>query len=233
MLSVATRRFLTERYLYTLILAHITMGPESDSWVLEDAELLLRGMESNSPQQPGLVFGCVHELFQFIPSISILVRKRQAEDHAGICSAEIAAGYTKLYAKVSLWSSKSTDPMYTLCGILYQYALSIYLATAFQDDTKTKDLLHNFITFLQSIPIDSPLSTMLCWPLAIIGSCATLSTHREIIRQRLKLLSLTYAAQSVRDTCRLLEHIWINNEGASPLDFKQIMEQENMTVLFL
>ena len=59
-LSRETRAFLIERYTYTMVLAHITMGPDSDQWVLDDTALLFPMMQNGLSGYPGTMSGCVH-----------------------------------------------------------------------------------------------------------------------------------------------------------------------------
>ncbi|VUC35487.1 unnamed protein product [Clonostachys rosea] len=226
-----TRAFLIERYMYTMTLAHITMGSESDEWVLNDSNVLYPMLQS-SP---------IHALFKLIPKVSVLSRQWAAESQMGSVSDSLLREKEELYTLVSSWEPDSREINYTLCGIVYQQALLVYLASIPEADQEAlprypdtvQELFDTFLPFLMSTPPESPISTMLCWPLAIFGSCAVEGEHRRVIHERLQLLSQIYSAQSVRDTMILLEKMWAENSGpSSPLSFERIMKKEGMTVLF-
>ncbi|CAH0057597.1 unnamed protein product [Clonostachys solani] len=223
-----TRAFLIERYMYTMTLAHITMGSESDEWVLNDGNILYPMLES-SP---------IHALFKLIPRVSVLSRHWAAETQAGSVSDSLFREKEELYTLISSWEPNSREINYTLCGIVYQQALLVYLASIPEGNREAlsgypdtvQELFDTFLPFLMSTPPESPISTMLCWPLAIFGSCAGDGEHRRVIHERLQLLSQIYSAQSVRDTMILLEKMWAENPGpSSPLSFERIMKREGMT----
>ncbi|KPM42695.1 hypothetical protein AK830_g3895 [Neonectria ditissima] len=231
-----TRAFLVERYAYTMTLAHITMGSESDEWVVDDSALLFPAIQT-SPSS-----GCVHELFQLIPRVSIISRRWAAERQAGLVADDAIIEHETLRFVVSSWHPGSDDEIHGLCGRLYQQALLVYLAASSTLGTETQDgysedvqdAFDNFIPLLQSISPDSSISTTLCWPLAIFGSCARTAQHREAISQRLDVLSSVYSAQSVRDTKKLLEKLWQEDDPrvANPSSLERMMKQERTTVLF-
>ena len=245
-LSRETRAFLIERYTYTMVLAHITMGPDSDQWVLDDTALLFPMMQNGLSGYPGTMSGCVHELFCLIPKVSILAREWRDGKLLGLDLEDVAAQYMSLHSIIASWEANSTDELHNLCGRLYQQALLVYLASSFEQEDElshqqqtyssaVQQAFDTFIPFLQSIPLESMISTTLCWPLAIFGSCARSREHRHAIALRLDSLSSTYAAQSVRDTKKLLELMWEedNPHAANPLGFEDMMKRAKMTVLFL
>ncbi|KAF7556932.1 hypothetical protein G7Z17_g1055 [Cylindrodendrum hubeiense] len=231
-----TRSFLLERYAYTMTLAHITMGSESDQWVIDDSALLFPAIQT-SPSS-----GCVHELFQLIPRVSIIARQWIAESRSGVVSDDTIIEHEMLQFTVASWLPESDDEIHCLCGRLYQQALLVYLASSSASymDTRpgytpqVQDAFDNFIPLIESIPPDSSISTTLCWPLAIFGSCARTIEHRGAISRRLGVLSSVYSAQSVRDTKTLLETLWKEDDPklANPLSLERMMKEEGTTVLF-
>lgn len=220
-----------------MTLAHITMGPESDEWVIDDSALLFPAI----PTSPSS--GCVHELFQLIPKVSIIARQWIIESQNGVVSDDTIIEHESLQFAVSSWLPGSDDEIHCLCGRLYQQALMVYLAASLTPEMETysgysgqvQDAFDNFIPLLESIPPDSSISTTLCWPLAIFGSCARTMEHRGAISERLDVLSSVYSAQSVRDTKTLLEKLWLENDPklANPLSLERMMKEEGTTVLFL
>ncbi|KAF5495274.1 hypothetical protein CGCS363_v009056 [Colletotrichum siamense] len=210
-----TRAFLRERYAYIMTLAHISMGQESDLWVQEDIAQLFP--TSKAEPESHFKSGCVHELFGLVPMVSVVARRTRDELRRGTGLVEATIECWRLRSIISSWQPRSDDEVYRLCGLLYQQTLLVYLESA-----------------LETVPVDSPISTSMCWPLAIFGSCARSVGHQNAISSRLEELSLTYATQSVRDTRRLLEMIWEskNPDMASPLCFADFMKKEGKTVLF-
>lgn len=239
-LNQSIRAFLVERYTYTMTLAHISMGPESDEWVLKDAAMLFPMMQNESPEVPGAdadsISGGVHELFQLIPMISVLARHWRAETHLGIRLGHTITELSELRSAVASWQPSRDEGVRSLCGRLYQNALLVYIAACFDDEADSvQKAFDAFTAFLASIPVDSPISTTMCWPLAVSGSCARTKAHRQVIAQKLDQLSTAYASQSVRDTKRLLERLWERGEVcmANPLGLEDMMKKERRTVLLL
>ena len=192
------------------------------------------------------MFGPVHELFRLIPRVSVLARQRRDEMRTGTTSWDTTDQYFELHALISLWQPNSNDETQNFCGTLLQQALLAYLAASFDDEAQDLNALNDYtlsiqsafdtiIPIMNSIPPDSPLSTTLCWPLAILGSCARTGEHRDFVKNRLGVLSEFYASQSVKDTRSLLEKMWEDGapRKANPLSFEDVMRREKMTVLFL
>lgn len=218
-----------------MVLAHITMGSESDDWVLHDAATLFPMMRALASS------GCVHELFQLIPRVSILARQLAMETQLGVVSDCVLSEYMALRAIVSSWQPDSDDEIHSLCGRLYQQALLVYLASSAQIQgeaapagysEEVQDAFETFIPFLESVPPEASISTTLCWPLAIFGSCAQTDEHRAAIAHRLDVLSDVYSAPSVRDTKSLLEKLWCGPHMANPSCLERVMKEEDMAVLF-
>ncbi|CAM1504158.1 Fc.00g017490.m01.CDS01 [Cosmosporella sp. VM-42] len=246
LLSRDTRAFLIERYTYTITLAHISMGSESDEWVLDDAETLFPMMQVEPPNVPGAISqGGVHELFQLIPKVAVLARQHRAEKERGIAPIETTFKYLSLQHTISSWrpTGKDENHDHDLCGILYQQALVVYMAASFGDQghessgycAPVQEAFDKFMPFLASIPLDAAIATTMCWPLAVFGTCARTLEHQQIIGDKLEALSIEYSSRSVRDTKLLLERIWDENNGweASPLSLEDIMKKEGTTVLLL
>lgn len=239
--------FLVERYTYTMILAHITMGSTSDEWVLDDTVLLFQLMRGALVESPGSLSGCVHELFEIIPRVSVFAKQCNASSSAPQVSAERHAEYAELTRAAASWRPRAGDDIEAVCGKIYQQALLVYLASTWATETlggrneagmlypaAVAEAFDQFIPLLESIPVRSSISTSLCWPLAIFGSCALTRYHQDIIRRRLDDLSQAYSAQNVKDTKTLLEKLWTSDGSLmrNPLSFEMLMREDKLTVLF-
>ena len=231
-----------------MILAHTTLGAEVDDWVTEDSDMLFPLMRNTSSS-----FVCIHELFHLIPRVSILARQLATEKRLGLPTWRTLNEHSNLREVISGWeATQNDDEIYQQCGKLYQQALLVYLASSLEDvsdsdgtgvsqqySSQVQDAFDSFLAIIDTIPLDSSISTSLCWPLAIFGSCARSDAHREIIRHRLDSLSDVYSARGVSDARKLLEALWEkagcgkSNFKHNPLSLERVMRGSNTTVLLL
>jgi hypothetical protein len=226
------------------------MGEESDPWILDNVGQLFSLMSSNATTSGSRTLGCVHELCQLIPQVSSLAKKRQMEEDLGIQSWQTISSYLSLYATIEEWKSEYNDEIYALCGKIYQHTLLVYLASSFEryeqrsssrvyssDEYSplVKLAFSNFMPLLESVPVDSPISSSLCWPLVVFGSCAKRPEHRELIRARLIAMSSIVGMGNAHETCSLLDALWSSGDytQANPLCIEPIMKKEKMIVMFL
>lgn len=245
-----TRTFIIERYAYTAALANITLGAESDDWILDDMSLLLPIMKNGLGNSSSNMSGHIHELFQLIPTVSKLARKREAEGLLQLESWDTISSFISLRTKILSWKSNVSDEVHSMCGRIYQQALHIHLTSSFERfDKSLRDQLEsidsysptvkaafdNFIPLLQSVPVESPMTTTLCWPLVVFGSCAKKLEHRDAIRSHLVAMSTKLALVHAQESSRLLEILWAKGDPslAHPLSLEMIMKDENLTILFL
>ena len=239
------RAFLLERYVYTITLSHITMGQSSDEWVLDDIALLFPTTQTDTAHPNEILSGCVHEIFKFIPRVMVHARQLQLQKLHGEDIDEAIRVCASLRTEVAAWEPTVQEENYVLCGRIYQLAMCFYLDSILVQHVPQEEkeyyassigkFLDTGMPWLESISIDSPVSTTLCWPLAIFGACAKLAEHRKIIGDRLAQLSAWYSAPSVLETKKLLEILWSQDahDHAGPLEFERIMRKEDLTVLFL
>lgn len=227
------------------------MGPESDQWVVEETAGLFSLMRQSSTEAAGESHVCVHELFSYIPRVSILARRVSRSlspvdvSYNDMSYYDAAAEYQQLSEAISSWQPVSADETHNIIGLLYQQALLVYLAsifdtggcgtTPFTYSSSTQAAFDTFISFLLWVPPDASISTTLCWPLAVFGSCAKSDYHRSFILDRLDTLSKVYASRSISETKSLLERLYKKSgqEATSPLSFTGLMERGRSTVLFL
>jgi hypothetical protein len=238
-----TRSFLVEVYAYAAITANITFGPDSDSWILEDATLLLPMLRANKDHVL-TVSGCPTDLFELIPRVSILAGKRLAEqENLGYSSWEIASEHLSLRGKIQRWTSKSTDPHVMACHRIYQQAILVYLESAFTKDASTDPvgehptpIEHAFDVLIESLdqlPVESPHATTLCWPLVVFGSSAKTSYHHSVIRQRLLELHRVIGAKNLKETLQFLENVWVESDHSyKPSKISNLLKQHALELYF-
>lgn len=104
--------FVIERFAYTMALAHITMGAESDSWVQRDAATLFP-MASAS-----VTTGCVYELFQLIPEVSIIARRQASEACNEGVLVPTLSDFKRLHTTIRSWQPTLADDIGNSCGKL-------------------------------------------------------------------------------------------------------------------
>ncbi|EXJ83941.1 hypothetical protein A1O3_04608 [Capronia epimyces CBS 606.96] len=199
-LDDTTRAFLIETYAYTVILSDISIDVKhSDAHMLEDAAALLQSMQASSESA---TYGYPIELFGLIPEVSVLVKRSQRElSLSGSISDDTIWTISKLRGVVRHWKSDSTSSSTIICAKIYQQALLLYLDGAARGQGQLSDLTSDLESvasvqkafeileiLLDCLPASAPISTVLCWPLAVFGFTATLSAHRAMIRDRLNQL---------------------------------------------
>ncbi|OBT81378.1 hypothetical protein VE02_10233 [Pseudogymnoascus sp. 03VT05] len=232
----ALHLFLIEYYSYVSVLSNITLGADSDSWIHEDASLFFPLIAARGGSSSGMMCGNIHELFQLIPQVSSVARKRiEEQNHHGTLSWEVQSSYLSLRQMILAWRSNSDDEEIIVCGKIYQLGLLLYLAVYFEKGhnaageakSNLDQAFESFAELLDALPVDSPSSTTLCWPLVIFGSCARHPPYRNLIRTRMKGMSDHLALTNIREALSLLEVIWESNDEnlLHPQGITQIMEK--------
>lgn len=230
-----------ELYLYFAILLYIPLGPDSESSIFHDSEVLFQQLGDKRRLSP--LLGCSHELFALIPQVFDLARKRQASlnNSDGQLFASQTAEFASLFEKIMMWcppAGVNADFLY--CGIIYQQALLVFLITSFRDpdanpsdDDPIVDRAFNILgAALDKLPYDAPTATTLTWPLAIFGSSSNVPEHRDLIRKRLSGLHSRLEIPCFGQLLRVLEALWKSPDPVNGMEsFKIVMKQLKMFVL--
>lgn len=87
------------------------------------------------------------------------------------------------------------------------------LALPNPDVSPVKDLISQAVVLLDEMPVISAISTTLCWPLAVLGSYATLRSHRVTIQSFLVDMEMLFGFRNMGQTRSLLESIWNRNSA--------------------
>lgn len=231
-----------ERYVYMVTVAHVTIGSEADSWILNDASMLCDLLYSGSGS--GDLTSGMHGLFKLIPLIAIFAQNQRRISASLHASHEAIGQYKTLYNTITSWMPQSDDLIQQSCGVLYQQALLAYLASSVGEDTVIDGLesprlvIERSFAAIQEIvslpTANRAVLTMLCWPLAILGSCAQSQSQKQWISEQFVFLANMYASESLTDTLRLLQKLWDGEDAQSqgPSRFTELMKQENTPVLF-
>jgi hypothetical protein len=248
-LDKGIRTFLTERVSYMITLAQISMGNNSDQSVLDDTALLFSTIYTTPHIKGSSSSGCVHDLFYLIPRISAAAHRGSTEiESLAQLTPETVAEYESLLRLVSSWKPSTNDDLYNLCGRVYQQALLVYLTSVLDTESQShpistevypptmREAFNCIKALLDSTTLDAaPIATTLCWPLAILGSCARTRFDQNFIDTKLAMLVDAYASQSVQDTRDLLQRLWksAGPRAYTPLELAKLMRKEDIAILFL
>lgn len=245
-----TRAFLIETYAYTIILSDLSISARhSDAHMLGHAADLLRSTRALSES---ITYGFPIGLFQLIPEVSVLIKRCESERErdlglSGAISKDTTFAISKLREVIRSWKSHSTSSNTIICAKIYQQALLLYLDCAASVEAQSDDTMSDmeYIASIQKafevlglllecLPTSAPISTILCWPLAIFGSTATFPVHQAIIRDRFMDLYKTSGLRHVKETLCMLELLWSCNGGTrlGPQDLSRKMEENKLCICF-
>lgn len=90
----------------------------------------------------------------------------------------------------------------------------------------TTPLVAEAVTLLTNLPAQSRIATTMCWSMAVLGSYATVESHRTALRQYLLIMESTFGFRNMTRTRLLLEYIWSRIstfQTARPMDISQAM----------
>ena len=221
--------------------AHVTVGTEGNGWILDDASRLctvLQTAEVGHAHHEGM-----HSLFKLMPLVTIFAQ-RAREIKAQDRHQETWKDYRTLHDSLMAWTPRKDDQIQRSCGILYQQALLAYLASSIDFWTIAEDIdppimvierAFRTIQELVTLPdANQAVLTMLCWPLAVLGSCARTTSQKDWIKDQFESLARKYASESLTDTLQLLKKLWMADDVGKqgPSRFAELMEQNKMPVLF-
>ena len=214
-----------ECYAYLLVLSCISFPTMLDENLIRDSNFIFDFLSDLSYQSKGALFGCAEELYRQVPratlaSIQVKIADFDSPSDPGKQLDQIAT----MYQEVSSWTPKSDDATFKTAGKIFQRALLTLLSAAsqelqaFGDDRDlafanievlpVKDLISQAIVLLDEMPVRSAIATTLCWPLAVLGSYATLRSHRVTIQSFLVDMETVFSFRNMGQTRSLLETIW-------------------------
>lgn len=243
--SPDVRGFVAEFYSYQAVLADISIDTTSvkEIFIGEDIDTLFSN-DVLTHRGSGMLYGCAQSLFQLIPQISELSRRRmQDEQDYGRCSVENLNTYFRLRDMIEQHALplENVEASFAVCSLLYQQAILVYLETSIRKfelispghSSFIENALNKFINLLNSLPVASPICTTLCWPIMVLGSWATSTYHCTAIRQRLEAMSEFLGMGCVRQCQRLLEIIWAYDSiYADSSGIQMVMNSNNLKISF-
>lgn len=199
-----------------------------DENLIKDSDFIFAFLSNLNYQAKGALFGCAQELYRLVPRVTLAsIRVRVADLDSPSDLRRQLDEIATLYAEVSKWTPESDDATFKTAGKILQLALLTLLSAASQehitvdDDgvpalpdievSPVKELISQAIVLLDEMPVRSAISTTLCWPLAVLGSYATLRSHRVTIQSFLVDMEMVFSFRNMGQTRSLLESIWNKN----------------------
>lgn len=251
--------FVKEYYAYLSRITALSMASEVKP--KEDVAAFAGLKPLTSHKSWGMLTGCAHELFELIPQICSLVqrrktmfrrlsaKKKQSLAHAAFesrCeeSDALEEEYTTLQSLISNWQpDMQAEPHFILCGGIFQQTLSLHLFTSFKSPSSHFSASENqfieecfsiFLDLLESLPFSAPISTTLCWPLAVFGSLAREQSHQRIIHHRLMTMWEYSGAGHTRETAKFLESLWSSKDNILKdfWDLESLMKSHRIRIAF-
>ncbi|KIW35325.1 uncharacterized protein PV07_02027 [Cladophialophora immunda] len=190
--------FILEHYAYLALIAHITPYALDQARTIPLDPDLLSLDSIHEYDNFGTILSCGVSLFEKIPLVSVLARRRLCEEEqTGGCSWETFSTYQSLLEDILNWTSgppgsqmKEYETAQRLAGEVYRHALLIYLKVSMcgavvsnspEVLVEIQELI-DAVWDLYAAVVDSPFGTAMLWPTVIIGSCLTRETQRERLR---------------------------------------------------
>lgn len=206
--------FVTELYAYNACLASFTV----DCPTL--ATLWPNTPAKSSPQQGnrvGMLCGCAHDLFTFVPKVSKLLSESAASatesqnDEFQIDDRSLVDEYWSIRSQISSWKPMTTESDIALGAELYKHSLLLLLDARFQSFNGSDAIRNSFeylkLLFLR-LPSNSPIATTATWPLFVFGMNAYDPTERDLVRQYMNSLIRNFGMGIMETALTHLEKSW-------------------------
>lgn len=225
----------------------ISISTKCDDAVSRDPVLANEAARLVSQGYAGNICGCWLELLLLIPQICALQRDCHED------GPDRMSTFLSLQRKILQWvplGSPTSDG--SIVGRIYQHALllCLYTCSGITQSVSTQrisdvvelhhqDELINHTTSdaLAAVLLlqgDAQISTSLCWPLAVIGSCLTHEVQQNAIRLRLMTMFETIRLGNIQRTLQLLELIWPGgDEYFGPWKIAKVMSRHEMLISFV
>ncbi|KIW62457.1 hypothetical protein PV04_10630 [Phialophora macrospora] len=239
-MDAGLRTLVIELYLYLSSVANITLNAYSDQRVVNFDRDLFTLCKLHGSDASGVSLGCAHDLFDIIPQVSELALLRLHEQRgAGHLRDETAVLYKELLSKIMCWEPVSVgveDPGLTLGGQILQQGLLVFLYSSFYchdvGNTEFQILIQqsegNAAALLRRVDFTTPSTTILVWPLTILGSCARDFASRNLISATLRGIYQQFELAPPKRALGVLELLWEDPTVFGLLGLEQIMLRNNI-----
>lgn len=220
------------------------MDPTSGDNIVLSPHMWDRAQDLVARKYVGNLCGGWLELLLLIPSIFYLGRGNlEAKDAPTQHSPDDIAMFAFLQSQIlSFWPDSSLKPNVALASRIYQQAVLLYLLTTLEmpEDRETsmhgiliESTISNAITLLDQLPPTDRINTSLCWPLAVIGSCISIESMQNVLRERLQVMFDVIGLGNMRETLTLLEELWkLPSNQRSPWTIWKGMQDHQIRISF-
>lgn len=202
--------FLLECYLYMLSLSSLNGGYHSndDGMIARDVEFAIHTATTINRPFSGMLLGCAYQLFVVIPYMAPVLSTR--DDHPAFRTLD------DVTREVQAWEPPwYCSPDWVSAGRLYQLAIKLILYDTITGTEKDPANMEDFVLLLRTIEVDSPITTTLCWPLAVAGLHAYTPAHRTAINEYLTAMFTKYRFGNLLQLRMILYRIWAKNQDTS------------------
>lgn len=213
--------FLIETYFYFTTLSSLSFGHEKARQIFDETSTLLSDMRFTSSAEFGHLCGDTHRLFVCIPRIGGLT-DYLASGSQDASSREVRAReeYHEIHRALTEWrSSEPVDTPFSICAEIYREALFLYLSMSSHRapsldeeeggiERALKGHFDKALRYLDNLGPDEPASTILNFPLAVLGCYARGAEQRFRIRKRLIQQYEQDGMNNFRVVVDLLDKFW-------------------------
>lgn len=233
--------FFAEQYAYLALVSNVSFRPGRLGRYLEP-ELPCQSLEelNSGTQIYGCLFGCSHQLYQSIPAICRLARKRQEEGSR--LSESSTSQHHALLEMLLAWEPdpNSADPGFEDAGRMYQRACLIFLHTSFHGALPPTDglfdliepLLESFVESFSRLSYESAAWTTVSWPVLVAGSCMQKQHQRDILGDVVR--KSTFRMLAVENILRPLSLLWTDMDSGEdaygPYGLEAILDRHHLNL---
>ncbi|KAJ5122117.1 hypothetical protein N7448_003248 [Penicillium atrosanguineum] len=202
--------FTTDLYVYNAGLASFTTNcspistSQSETWANTSASTV---------NPVGVMCGCAHDLFIFVPRVSSLLWDITSETSSEAGHREsLIDDYHALRTQIVAWKPSSDQEDLVLCAELYRQSLLLLLDSRFARKSTSSiadQAFRNLEFFISRLPPQSPIATTATWPFFAFGIHAQNPQQKEVVRSYLKSLITTFGMGVMSTALNQLEEIWM------------------------
>lgn len=205
--------FATELYVYNAALASFTTYCPP----IPSLPYTYSTAPRTSTKELGVMCGCAHELFTFVPKVSALLwNATSPESLTGSNAEALILEYYNLRASIENWHPESDQREMILCAELYQRSLLLLLDFRFLGDKGSRivdEAFQNLEDLLSELSPQSPVATTATWPVFVFGIHARTERQKELVRSYLRSLIKVFGMGVMTTAINQLEEAWMLDSG--------------------
>ncbi|KAH8900741.1 hypothetical protein GQ53DRAFT_633146 [Thozetella sp. PMI_491] len=236
------RGFVLETYAYLVLVANITPYGIVEGRTLPFDDFVTSLESLQQYKTFGTFMGCGYSLFEKIADVSRFSTRRLHEEKSGGVSQESLDTYEALLSSITSWEPTDSGPdassweaYRAIAGEVYKHALLIYLKASMcgtvVDNPKVICDIQQYIDICLGLLLKldrSPFSTIMMWPLMIVGSCLIRVDQRLDLRERCQ--NSSFQMTHVSKAADLLQLVWEDPDKRSygPYGLQLAMEKHGI-----